>query len=238
MQTPKKIAIIASAGGSAFFEALKIVQAWRPEAFQFFLMTDRPCGAEDLAKAAGIPWHRIEGEDNDARSRAFKETLDGWGGVDWVLTFYSRLVTQSLYDHYLTLNIHPALLPAFPGIGSVGNAMRKNAKFLGATLHRVDGSVDDGPYLAQVCSPLLPDASEAQLNKMSFIQKVYLTLVLLELLFQERVIAELNIPGIAVLGPVQASLQANPCLQSPLLVSGLKALEGREGTEVFRDVSP
>jgi phosphoribosylglycinamide formyltransferase-1 len=62
------------------------------------------------------------------------------------------------------LNIHPALLPAFPGLHAQAQALEAGARVAGATVHFVDGGVDTGPIVAQGAVPVLPDDDLAALQ--------------------------------------------------------------------------
>lgn len=178
-----RIGVIGSAGGSAFEAACDIWRANAPErsADQFVVVTDRACGLEDIGRRYGFPVRRIEEPDNARFSQQATDYFQEAGGVDFVVLFYSRLVTVELFKSCVTYNIHPGLLPAFPGIGAVRKAQRHGVTFLGATLHRVDHTVDGGPIVAQACQPIRAVDPLAHLEKCSFLQKVYLTLLLFEM---------------------------------------------------------
>jgi len=81
-------------------------------------------------------------------------------GAQWVcLAGFLRVVGPSLLDRFpgRVLNIHPALLPAFPGLHAQAQALAAGARVTGATVHFVDGGVDTGPLIAQGAVPVLPD---------------------------------------------------------------------------------
>ncbi|MMZ67215.1 Phosphoribosylglycinamide formyltransferase [compost metagenome] len=70
-----------------------------------------------------------------------------------------RLLTAVLVDRYAgrMINIHPSLLPAFPGKDAIGQAWEYGVKVTGVTVHLVDGGMDTGAVVAQTAVPLLPD---------------------------------------------------------------------------------
>ena len=61
------------------------------------------------------------------------------------------------------INIHPSLLPAFPGIDGIGQALRYGVKVTGVTVHFVDGGMDTGPIIAQRVVEIHPDDDEERL---------------------------------------------------------------------------
>ncbi|MNI36641.1 Phosphoribosylglycinamide formyltransferase [compost metagenome] len=68
-----------------------------------------------------------------------------------VLAGYMRLLTSVLVDRYAgkMINVHPSLLPAFPGKNAIGQAWNYGVKLTGITVHFVDGGMDSGPVIAQ-----------------------------------------------------------------------------------------
>jgi phosphoribosylglycinamide formyltransferase-1 len=81
-----------------------------------------------------------------------------------VLAGFMRILTPSFVAHYAgrLINIHPSLLPAFPGLNTHARALDMGCKFAGATVHRVTTELDHGDILAQAVVPVLPnDTSDA-----------------------------------------------------------------------------
>jgi phosphoribosylglycinamide formyltransferase 1 len=76
-----------------------------------------------------------------------------------VLAGFMRILTPGFVAHYegRLLNIHPSLLPAFPGLHTHERAIEAGCKFAGATVHRVTAELDHGPILAQAAVPVLPN---------------------------------------------------------------------------------
>jgi phosphoribosylglycinamide formyltransferase-1 len=75
-----------------------------------------------------------------------------------VFAGFMRLVTAVLLEpfHHRVVNVHPALLPAFPGVNAQKQALEAGVKITGCTVHLVDRGVDTGPILAQAAVPVLP----------------------------------------------------------------------------------
>lgn len=88
-------------------------------------------------------------------------------GVELVcLAGFMRVVTPVLLDAFLhrVMNIHPALLPAFPGTHGQRQALEYGTKLAGCTVHFVDDRVDHGPIIIQAAVPVLPDDDEDRLS--------------------------------------------------------------------------
>jgi phosphoribosylglycinamide formyltransferase-1 len=75
-----------------------------------------------------------------------------------VLAGFMRILTAGFVAHYegRLLNIHPSLLPAFPGLHTHQRALDAGCKVAGATVHQVTGELDHGPIVAQAVIPILP----------------------------------------------------------------------------------
>jgi len=95
---------------------------------------------------------------DDAAEREYIRVLQE-AGVDWVaLAGFMRILKGDFLRefHQRVVNIHPALLPAFPGLEAWKQALEYGVKFTGATVHFVDQGVDTGPIIAQQTVPVLP----------------------------------------------------------------------------------
>jgi phosphoribosylglycinamide formyltransferase-1 len=76
-----------------------------------------------------------------------------------VLAGFMRILTPGFVEHYAgrLINIHPSLLPAFPGLNTHQRAIEAGCRFAGATVHRVTAELDHGEFLEQAVVPVLPD---------------------------------------------------------------------------------
>ena len=125
--------------------------------------------ALDRARAAKVPAVLIDHKtfsERGAFDRALVATLREHG-VEWVvLAGFMRIVTRELLDAFpdRVVNIHPALLPAFPGTHGQKQALDAGVKLSGCTVHLVDEGTDTGPILAQTAVPVLSDDDEARLS--------------------------------------------------------------------------
>ena len=100
-------------------------------------------------------------EDFDA---ALAQAIDRHDPALVVLAGFMRILTPGFVAHYAgrLLNIHPSLLPAFPGLHTHQRAIEAGCRFAGATVHEVTAELDHGPILAQAVVPVLPgDTPEA-----------------------------------------------------------------------------
>ena len=166
--------VLGSSGGAAWAAA---AQCWREAGHeaQWLVVTDRPCGLADWGRDLCHPVIHLPHTDARDFSAKVLAAAREWGGLD-VLLFYTRLVASPLIDEARVFNIHPSLLPHFPGLHAVEQALAAGAEVLGASLHEVDAGLDTGPVLAQVQSPLPCGIGLAQAQRMSYLHKVRLTL--------------------------------------------------------------
>lgn len=170
--------IIGSSGGSALQAALQCLRA-AGRAVDLLVLTDRECGLGRWARAEGFETRQYAYRDAGAFSTDVHEALRA-GGCSDALLFYTRRVSDPLVTGCSVSNIHPSLLPAFPGLHGVDDALAAGVRLLGATLHRVDRDLDTGPISAQVACALPPQCVPGLAHRLSYLQKVWLTLLWLE----------------------------------------------------------
>jgi len=165
---------ILSGEGRSFFDAISILSECEIISTEdVIILSDRKCPAIYEARNRGIEYELIEDEDNESFSIKAYEICSNFSAEFGVLSF-SRLVTNNIFRRIRTLNIHPALLPAYKGLGALNRAIKDKVRFVGATLHVVTEEVDSGPIIAQTVSPISIEWSESDLRKVSYVQKVYL----------------------------------------------------------------
>ncbi|MBU6500013.1 MAG: phosphoribosylglycinamide formyltransferase, partial [Rhodospirillales bacterium] len=135
------------------------------------LVLSNRADAAGLAIAAGagvataVVDHRPFRGDRAGHEAAIARELDRAGVELLCLAGYMRLLTPFLVARYAgrMLNIHPSLLPAFPGLDTHARALAAGVKLHGCTVHLVTEEMDAGPILAQAAVPVLPGDSEAML---------------------------------------------------------------------------
>ena len=125
--------------------------------------------ALDRARGAGVATAVVEHTRFASRGEfdaALVEALTTHQCDYVVLAGFMRLVTPVLLDAFpmRIVNVHPALLPAFPGVHAQAQALRYGVRVTGCTVHFVDAGTDTGPILAQEVVPVLDDDDEASLT--------------------------------------------------------------------------
>jgi phosphoribosylglycinamide formyltransferase 1 len=125
--------------------------------------SDKP-SAPALARAAAVGvetavFAREEFAAREARDAAMAGWLEARGVELVVLAGYMQLLTPAFLDRFggNVINVHPALLPAFPGLRAVEQAVERGVRVTGVTVHFVDSGVDTGPIIAQRALELPPD---------------------------------------------------------------------------------
>ena len=171
-----RVGVISSSNGETFAQMWRGVQHLP---VTFTVVTDRPCGIESVARERDIPCRRIDGDRGEFSRGAAHDLVAQ--SIDFVLLYFNRLVGPDVYERIPTYNIHPSLLPAFPGFGALEGALERDVRYVGATLHLATARADSGPIVAQVCAPVWPPCTGMQLAELSFVQRVYLSLLCVEL---------------------------------------------------------
>lgn len=166
------LGVLGSGAGSNMQSIVDAIEAGSLDADVRLVLSDVE-GAKILDRAArhGIPcrhldcspWKtKLEGPAEDLCIKLLKEA-----GVDTVvLAGFMRIVKPGLLAAFpdRVLNIHPALLPAFPGVCSWGQALDYGCKVAGVTVHFVDAGTDSGPIIVQKAVPVLEDDTPESLH--------------------------------------------------------------------------
>jgi len=163
----KRVAVLISGRGSNMAALIQAAQALDYPAEIALVLANRPdAGGLEMATAAGIPAraidHRPFRKDREAHEREIDTALRAAGAEIVCLAGYMRLLTPFLVNAWAgrMLNIHPSLLPAFPGLDTHARALAAGVKLHGCTVHLVTEVMDEGPILAQAAVPVLPDDTE------------------------------------------------------------------------------
>lgn len=164
----KKLGILLSGRGSNFEAIADSVLAGRIDAEIAVVISNKPnAGGLERAKARGlravcIPSKGQQREEYDRRVvEVLRETQ-----VDVVcLAGFMRLLSAYFVDEYPNgiLNIHPSLLPSFPGLEAQQQALDHGVRYTGCTVHFVDARLDAGPIIAQATVPVLDEDSAESL---------------------------------------------------------------------------
>jgi phosphoribosylglycinamide formyltransferase-1 len=165
----KRIGILISGRGSNMLALAEAVNAGRiPDAEVALVVSDQAAATGlEIARERGISTLTIErqGRSREEYDRAIVAALSEHG-VDIVcLAGYMRLLSGYFIDSYRNriLNIHPSLLPAFPGLDVHARVLQQGVKWSGCTVHFVDETLDGGPIIAQKIVPVLDDDTEETL---------------------------------------------------------------------------
>jgi phosphoribosylglycinamide formyltransferase-1 len=163
MSTKLRVAVFASGSGSNFQRIIDLTQQGKLDITLSLLVCDKAtAGAIGRAEAAGIPTFVFNAKDypsREAYEAVIVEELERLQVDLVVLAGYMRLLTPVLVDAYYgrLINIHPALLPAFPGAHGIRDAFEAGVSQTGCTVHFVDNGMDTGPIIAQQAVDVLPD---------------------------------------------------------------------------------
>jgi len=176
-----KIGVLASGRGSNFQAIIDEIENKNLKASIEILITDNPSAfAIERAERHNINHMFINPEDFAAKDEFFKKIADELKsrGVDLViLAGFMRIVRKPLIDAFpdRIMNIHPALLPAFPGMHGQRQALDYGVKISGCTVYFVDGGMDTGPVIIQAAVPVTSDDTEDTLSEriLSFEHKIY-----------------------------------------------------------------
>lgn len=167
---PLKIAVFASGSGSNFQALAEAIRGGEIRASIDLVVCDKPSAyVLERAKTFEIDTFAFQPKDYASRE-AYEEQIVAKlreKGIDLVvMAGYMRLVTNVLVEPFYgrMINIHPALLPAFPGIDGIGQALAYGAKVTGATVHFVDGGTDTGPIIAQQAVHIADDDTKETLS--------------------------------------------------------------------------
>jgi phosphoribosylaminoimidazolecarboxamide formyltransferase/IMP cyclohydrolase len=134
------------------------------------VLADRDCPALDLARAAGVATVVVapsSSTDRDAWDRAVCEALSAAAPDVVVLAGFMRVLGRQVLERFggRILNVHPSLLPAFPGADAIGDALAAGAVMTGVTVHLVDEVLDGGPIVLQEAVSIRPDEDRAALTE-------------------------------------------------------------------------
>lgn len=162
--------MLVSGGGTNLQAIIDAIEEKRLDAVIRVVISNR-ADAYGLVRAKN---HRIETEVLDHKTFSTREAYDeelvkhlrGKGVELVILAGFMRLLSPVLVRAYSNriMNIHPALLPAFPGLHGQKQAVEYGARFSGCTVHFVNEECDQGPIIIQAVVPVFPDDTEQSLS--------------------------------------------------------------------------
>lgn len=175
--TPLRVAVLASGRGSNLQAIIDAIEAGRVQARIVAVISNKKeAPALDRARKHGLPDLFVDPkpfagrpDSREAYDRALLETLRQYDVELVLLAGYMKIVTAVLVNAYANrmMNIHPSLLPSFPGLDVHRKAIDWGCKLAGCTVHFVTEGVDEGPIILQAAVPILdsdmPDTLAARL---------------------------------------------------------------------------
>jgi phosphoribosylglycinamide formyltransferase-1 len=169
MRAMKSIVILISGRGSNMEAIVRAAQAERWPARIAAVISNRADAAGlDFAARHDIPTAVVSNKNYATREEfdaALQFEIDRFSPDLVVLAGFLRILTPFFVERYAhrLLNVHPSLLPAFPGLATHRQALAAGVKVHGATVHFVTADLDHGPIVAQAAVPVLPEDSEETL---------------------------------------------------------------------------
>lgn len=158
----KRVAILISGRGSNMISLVEAMQSGRIDAEPVLVLSNRPDAAGlEAAARLGVPTRAIDHREFKPRRRHDEAVVAALREheVDLVcLAGYMRLITTSFVEAFpdRILNIHPSLLPAFPGLDAQRQAIDYGVRYAGCTVHFVDEQTDHGAIVLQAVVPVEP----------------------------------------------------------------------------------
>ena len=176
-RSPLILGVMASGSGSNFDAVARSIEKGNLNAKIAVLIHNQPgIKAIDRAQQYGIPTVFLDHRNYPTRAeldRAIVATFQAHQVECVVMAGWMRVITQVLIDAFVDriINIHPSLLPSFPGIHAIEQALAAKVKITGCTVHLVSLEVDAGPILVQAAVPVLPDDTAETLHARVQIQE-------------------------------------------------------------------
>ncbi len=167
---PTRLGILISGRGSNLLAIGEAIAAGRVDATIAVVVSSRAdAPGLERAVAAGIPTAVISAKAHGSREacdRAIVEVLRGHGVELVCLAGYMRLITPAFVEAFpnAILNVHPSLLPSFPGLDAQHQAWVHGVKMSGATVHFVTAELDAGPIVLQAAVPVMDDDTVESLS--------------------------------------------------------------------------
>lgn len=165
-----KLAILASGSGTNAQVIFEAVRQKKLDAEICVVVVNRPqAKVLERAKNFGLPAVFIDHTAFSSREeydRKVVETIKSYGADCIVLAGYMRMVTSYFLSSFpnRVINIHPAILPSFPGIHGARDAVEYGVKFSGCSVHFVSEQMDAGPIIIQAITPCLQSDTEESLQ--------------------------------------------------------------------------
>jgi phosphoribosylglycinamide formyltransferase-1 len=164
------VLVLISGSGSNLLALLKAAEHPLFPAKILAVGSDKPASGLAHADLYGVPTFVVEPakfSDKEAWAKKLEENISHYNPDLIVLAGFMKILPSSFVHTFSPriINIHPSLLPSFPGAHAVRDALASGAKETGTTIHIVDEGVDTGPILGQKSLAVLPSDDEASLHE-------------------------------------------------------------------------
>ena len=207
----KNIVILISGRGSNMEAVVRAAQAeqW-PACIAAVISNKAEAGGLAFAHSHGIPTAVVANKDFATRAAfdaALQQEIDRFVPDLVVLAGFMRILTPAFVAHYQgrLLNIHPSLLPLFPGLHTHQQALAAGEKEHGATVHFVTAELDHGPVVAQATIPVMPGDTEDTLAARVLVQEHQLYPRAICLFVEDRLSIENGLVRIADARPAETT---------------------------------
>ncbi len=163
----KRIAILISGRGSNMEALLKAHAAGELQAEPVLVISNRAAAPGlDTARAHGVRTEVVSFKDREAGEQRVLDLTRECAVELLVLAGFMRVLSPTLIEAFPNriINIHPSLLPSFPGLHAQRQALEYGVRFSGCTTHFVNAGVDTGPIIRQSVVPVEPDDTEETLS--------------------------------------------------------------------------
>lgn len=185
----KKVFLLASTGGSVIDKCLEI-----PEFKSSIsgIVSDRECGAIRFGRKHGVDTFILNAENGREFSNRLLDFSRKNGPDAFISAFYQRILEGKFLEEYAgrVFNIHPSILPAFPGFGGFRQSLDYGVKLMGVTGHLIDPSIDLGSVVIQSYSPRNPSTPEKELRHEQFVQECKILMQMADWIADDRLIVE------------------------------------------------
>jgi len=196
MNKPLAIAVLVSGRGTNLQAILDAIKEGRLTARVVAVVSDNPRAyALERAQKAGVPAFTLLPADFSSKEEyeeALVQLCKQQGAEAVALAGYMRILGPKFLQAFPSrvVNIHPSLLPSFPGLRAQKQALDYGVRYSGCTVHFVDEGVDSGPIILQAVVPVLPEDTEESLSERILLQEHRLYPKALQLLAEGRLLIE------------------------------------------------
>lgn len=220
MSAPRTLGVLISGSGSNLQAILdRVADGSLPCAIGVVISNDPSAKGLARAAAAGVPTVVVEHRGYASREdfeRALIAQLERAGVELVVLAGFMRVLSPFFVRRWVgrLVNIHPALLPSFPGVHAQRQAFDYGVRFTGCTVHFVDEGTDTGPIIVQAVVPVLPNDDEATLAARILVEEHRIYPQAIRWIVEGRVRVEGRAVRVDGAAAVETSPRHNPPLEA------------------------